>query len=84
MEPIRLAVTVDDLFLWKKAWWAPGFSPAVVTQALIEALSRHDIKGVYLFFARRHALQIPRFSSFLTPGSRLGTSSPTIRITMRA
>ncbi|VVE11797.1 hypothetical protein PCE31106_02660 [Pandoraea cepalis] len=49
MEPIRLAVTVDDLFLWKQTRWAPGFSPAVVTRALIEAFRRHDISGVYAF-----------------------------------
>jgi peptidoglycan/xylan/chitin deacetylase (PgdA/CDA1 family) len=49
MEPIRLAVTVDDLFLWKQTRWAPGFSPAVVTRALIDAFRRHRINGVYAF-----------------------------------
>jgi peptidoglycan/xylan/chitin deacetylase (PgdA/CDA1 family) len=49
MEPIRLAVTVDDLFLWKQTRWAPGFSPAVVTRALIDAFRRHRIGGVYAF-----------------------------------
>lgn len=49
MKRVRLAVTVDDIFLWKNMRWAPGFSPAIVTRSLIEAFRRHTIEGVYAF-----------------------------------
>ncbi|WP_024576239.1 MULTISPECIES: polysaccharide deacetylase family protein [unclassified Afipia] len=46
---IRLAITVDDLLLWKGIPWAPGHSPYSVSKALTGAFSRHAVHGVYAF-----------------------------------
>ncbi len=48
---IKLAVTVDDLFLWKGIPWSPGYSPSTVVPAMTAAFSRHGLKHVYGFSA---------------------------------
>ncbi len=48
---IKLAVTVDDLFLWKGVPWAPGYSPSMVVPAMTRAFAHHGLKGVYAFSA---------------------------------
>ena len=46
---IKLAVTVDDLFLWKGIPWSPGYSPSTVVPEMTAAFSRHGLKHVYGF-----------------------------------
>jgi peptidoglycan/xylan/chitin deacetylase (PgdA/CDA1 family) len=48
---IKLAVTVDDLFLWKGIPWPSGYSPSTVVPAMTAAFSRHGLKHVYGFSA---------------------------------
>ncbi|MEQ8652852.1 MAG: polysaccharide deacetylase family protein [Kiloniellales bacterium] len=48
---IRLAVTIDDLFLWKGVPWPPGCCPQTVVPAITEALARHEMHGIYGFSA---------------------------------
>ena len=46
---IKLAITVDDLFLWKGMPWAPGHTPGSAAEALMAAFARHSVSGVYAF-----------------------------------
>lgn len=46
---VKIAITVDDLFLWKGMPWAPGHTPKSVAEALMTAFARHSIAGVYAF-----------------------------------
>ena len=48
---IKLAVTVDDLFLWKGLPWSDGYSPATIVPTMTKAFARHDLKNVYAFSA---------------------------------
>ena len=48
---IKLAVTVDDLFLWKGIPWPPGYSPSTVVPAMMVAFARHNLEHVYGFSA---------------------------------
>ncbi len=48
---VRIAVTVDDLFLWKRVPWPSGHCPETVVPAITEALARHELHGVYSFSA---------------------------------
>ncbi|WP_439814872.1 polysaccharide deacetylase family protein [Zavarzinia sp. CC-PAN008] len=47
--PIRLAVTVDDLFQWKGMPTLGDWTPPKVAQVMTGALSAHGVKGVYAF-----------------------------------
>lgn len=47
--PIRLAVTIDDLFLWKGTPVPPERSPLRTAKELTLAFERHGIEGVYSF-----------------------------------
>lgn len=49
VHKVKLAITVDDLLMWKGMPWAPGYSPASVVSAFSSAFARHGIKGVYAF-----------------------------------
>ena len=47
--PVRLAVTIDDLFLWKGTPMPPERSALRTARELTDAFSRHGIQGVYSF-----------------------------------
>lgn len=50
LGPVRLAVTVDDLFLWKHTPVPDGYTPHVVGRELAKAFARHRLPGgVYSF-----------------------------------
>lgn len=46
---VKLAVTVDDLLLWKGIPWAQGYTPHLVARSLVETFGRFGIAGVYAF-----------------------------------
>jgi hypothetical protein len=43
---IKLALTVDDLSLWKGHPWSEGYSPATIVPTMTKAFARHDLKNV--------------------------------------
>ncbi|WP_159085846.1 polysaccharide deacetylase family protein [Aeromicrobium chenweiae] len=47
--PIKLAVTVDDPFMWKGADFPPDYSPAGVATSMADAFAEHGVPGVYSF-----------------------------------
>lgn len=47
--PVRLAVSVDDLFQWLGTPDLPGYSASSITQRLTDAFAAHRIDGVYGF-----------------------------------
>lgn len=47
--PVRLAVTIDDLFLWNGTPVPPERSPQRTARELTAAFDNHGIKGVYSF-----------------------------------
>jgi peptidoglycan/xylan/chitin deacetylase (PgdA/CDA1 family) len=46
---VKLAVTVDDLLMWKGMPWAPGYNAPSVTATFLEAFKRNGVRGVYAF-----------------------------------
>jgi peptidoglycan/xylan/chitin deacetylase (PgdA/CDA1 family) len=48
---IKLAVTVDDLFLWKGLPWSEGYNPATIVPAMTRAFRHHGLENVYAFSA---------------------------------
>jgi peptidoglycan/xylan/chitin deacetylase (PgdA/CDA1 family) len=51
LNGLELAITVDDLFLWKGTPWARGYSPYGVAKELTTTFARFGIRGVYAFSA---------------------------------
>lgn len=43
---IKLALTVDDLSLWKEHSWSESYSPATIVPTMTKAFARHDLKNV--------------------------------------
>ncbi|SNT32001.1 Uncharacterized conserved protein YibQ, putative polysaccharide deacetylase 2 family [Tardiphaga sp. OK246] len=56
---VKLAVTVDDLLLWKGIPWATGYNPLSVTRSLTSAFARFGLKGVYAFSGTAPATDDP-------------------------
>ncbi len=73
---IKLAVTIDDLFLWKGVPWPPGCCPETVVPAITEALARHELAGIYSFSATAPADDADSlrtiFEHWQDAGQRLG------------
>jgi len=57
--PIKLAISMDDLFLWPNMPIAPGYSHLSITKAMTNALAAHRIKGAYAFSATLPAEKQP-------------------------
>lgn len=51
LDGLEVAVTIDDLFLWKGIPWARGYSPYTISKELTKAFARMGIEGVYAFSA---------------------------------
>lgn len=51
LNGLELAVTIDDLFLWKGTPWPQGYSPYSVAKELTKSFSRMGMEGVYAFSA---------------------------------
>jgi peptidoglycan/xylan/chitin deacetylase (PgdA/CDA1 family) len=49
--PVKLAVTVDDLFLWPEVGHQNGFSPASCSESLMRAFATNGVPAVYAFSA---------------------------------
>lgn len=71
----RIAVTIDDLFLWKGVPWAKGYSPASVADALIRAFESARLRGVHAFSATAPAVENPSlfgvFDVWVAAGHRI-------------
>ena len=57
--PLRLAISMDDLFLWPDMPLAPGYSHLGITQAMTRAMQRHGVTGAYAFSATTPAERQP-------------------------
>ena len=51
LNGLELAVTIDDLFLWKGMPWPQGYSPYSVGKELTQTFARMGVQGVYAFSA---------------------------------
>lgn len=73
---IKLAVTVDDLFLWKGLPWSPGYKPETVVPEMTAAFSRHDLRNLYGFSATAPSGDAVRmqkmFDYWVENGHRIG------------
>jgi peptidoglycan/xylan/chitin deacetylase (PgdA/CDA1 family) len=49
--PVKMAITVDDLFLWPDAPHRNGFSPASCSGSLLRAFAANGVSDVYAFSA---------------------------------
>jgi hypothetical protein len=50
---LRLAMTVDDLFMWPGLPFPEGSSPQAVSRQLIDAFTNNGVKQVYAFSCTR-------------------------------
>lgn len=58
--PVKVAVTIDDLFLWDGTPIPDGRSPARTAREMTAAFAVHGIKGVYSFSSTAPAESDPR------------------------
>jgi peptidoglycan/xylan/chitin deacetylase (PgdA/CDA1 family) len=49
--PVKMAITVDDLFLWPEVTHQNGFSPGSCSASLIRAFAANGVPDVYAFSA---------------------------------
>ena len=63
--PVKLAITVDDLFLWPDAGHQNGYSPASCGASLIRAFAANGVSAVYAFSATFALDGDPRLTSVL-------------------
>jgi peptidoglycan/xylan/chitin deacetylase (PgdA/CDA1 family) len=63
--PVKMAITVDDLFLWPEAGHQNGFSPASCSASLIRAFAANGVSDVYAFSATFALDRDPRLTSVL-------------------
>lgn len=49
LGPVKVAVTVDDLLLFRNIGMAPGHSAGGTTRSLMNALAAHSLSGIYQF-----------------------------------
>lgn len=47
--PIKLAVSVDDPFMWRGAAFPDGYSAESIAESMIKAFAEHGVPGVYSF-----------------------------------
>lgn len=62
---VRIAITMDDLLLWRNMPMAPGYTLMGITRAMTAALARHEIKGAYAFSGTAPAQDDPRLLDVL-------------------
>lgn len=46
---VKLAITMDDLLLFRGVPFSPGYSPLGNTRTFVDVFRRHGVKGVYQF-----------------------------------
>jgi len=47
--PLKMALTVDDLFLWRGTPMSSGYNAAGIARAITAAFAKHRVSGVYGF-----------------------------------
>ena len=47
--PLKLALSMDELFLWRGTPMASGYSALGIARAMTTALARHRVRGTYAF-----------------------------------
>lgn len=70
--PIKLAVTVDDLFQWKGMPQFDGFDPHTIATRFTSAFSSHAIKDVYAFSNTAPLDDAPTLSDVFDHWAELG------------
>ena len=60
---MKMAFTFDDLPLWPMSYPPAGYTVAGMVDAIIMALDRHKIRGVYAFANSRPLLEHPEFKA---------------------
>jgi peptidoglycan/xylan/chitin deacetylase (PgdA/CDA1 family) len=63
LRGLKVAITIDDLFLWKGVPWPDGYSPSSVTKALVEAFAHQGLQGIHAFTATAPAADDPKLLS---------------------
>jgi peptidoglycan/xylan/chitin deacetylase (PgdA/CDA1 family) len=63
--PVKVAITVDDLFLWPEVGHQNGFSPASCSGSLMRAFAANGVPEVYAFSATFALDDEPRLTSVL-------------------
>jgi len=63
--PVKMAITVDDLFLWPDAGHQNGYTPASCSESLIRAFAANGVSDVYAFSATFALDDDPRQTSVL-------------------
>lgn len=63
--PVKVAITVDDLFQWPDVEHQNGFSPASCSSSLIRAFAANGVSDVYAFSATFALDDHPRLTSVL-------------------
>ncbi|MBN9796379.1 MAG: polysaccharide deacetylase family protein [Actinomycetota bacterium] len=64
-EPLRLAVTLDDPFMWRGAGFPAGYDPDVVLGRLCDAFERYRVPEVYAFTSTAPVEDHPQWLSAL-------------------
>jgi len=76
LHGLKVAITIDDLFLWKGVPWADGYTPASVAKELIGAFVRQGLRGVHAFTATAPAAADPKlfdiFDDWVGAGHHVG------------
>lgn len=62
---MKLAFTIDDLPLWPNSYPPEGYTASGIVDSVIEALDRHQIKGVYAFSNSWALLKHPELSAVM-------------------
>jgi peptidoglycan/xylan/chitin deacetylase (PgdA/CDA1 family) len=63
--PVRMAITVDDLFLWPEVGHQNGYSPAGCSASLLRAFAANGVSDVYAFSATFALDENPQLASVL-------------------
>jgi hypothetical protein len=82
--PIKIALTVDDLFQWKGAPELNGYPYQTIARRLTDAFDSHGVRGVYAFSNTAPVDDHRALSQVFTGGPRLVTTSATTPTTTPA
>lgn len=69
---MKMAFTLDDLPLWPMSYPPAGYTVAGMVEAIIMALDRHGIRGVYAFANSWPLLKHPEFKAIIESWTAAG------------
>jgi len=76
LGPVKLAITMDDLLLFRGAPYPPRYTPMGIVQSMTEALASHRVGGAYAFSNTAPAEDDPElldvFGRWLEAGHHIG------------